>query len=143
MNQLESAIKEYKKHLLYVNAEMKWDTYNALGLAYKRLGNFGKAKSYYEESMKLNRNESNVRNYEILLSSGGNLIREDSTGGLNLKREPEIVEFSVCANCGHVAQKKLLKCAACKSVYYCNRACQKNHWLVHKKECKKMKESQK
>jgi hypothetical protein len=29
-----------------------------------------------------------------------------------------------------------LKCSACKSVYYCNRECQKDHWKAHKIQCK-------
>merc|ERR1712167_329988 len=28
-------------------------------------------------------------------------------------------------------------CTRCKNVYYCSKACQKLHWKVHKKVCKK------
>lgn len=31
---------------------------------------------------------------------------------------------------------KLEKCAACKSIFYCNRSCQKADWPMHKVECK-------
>ncbi len=39
-----------------------------------------------------------------------------------------------CVACGEDAK---LSCGACRSVRYCNRTCQKNHWPKHKKECKK------
>uniref|UniRef100_A0A915A697 MYND-type domain-containing protein n=1 Tax=Parascaris univalens TaxID=6257 RepID=A0A915A697_PARUN len=31
---------------------------------------------------------------------------------------------------------KLEKCAACKSIFYCSRSCQKADWPMHKVECK-------
>lgn len=43
-------------------------------------------------------------------------------------------------NCNHCNQwyaddYKLRKCSACKSVYYCDRKCQKADWKVHKETC--------
>jgi len=34
--------------------------------------------------------------------------------------------------------KKFKRCSRCKSTYYCNAKCQKNHWKTHKKKCKKV-----
>lgn len=34
---------------------------------------------------------------------------------------------------------KLMKCAKCEYVYYCNRSCQVNAWPVHKMECEYLK----
>ena len=39
-----------------------------------------------------------------------------------------------CVKCGSTGEK-LLKCAKCKSVYYCNTNCQRAHWKVHKSSC--------
>jgi hypothetical protein len=30
----------------------------------------------------------------------------------------------------------MMKCGACKAVYYCDRDCQKAHWPLHKLMCK-------
>ena len=40
----------------------------------------------------------------------------------------------VCANC---TKPSTTKCSACKKVRYCSRDCQKEHWKLHKKDCKK------
>jgi hypothetical protein len=45
-----------------------------------------------------------------------------------------------CAVCGkHDADcdgKKLKACPRCKSIYYCSKACQEQHWPTHKRVCK-------
>lgn len=43
--------------------------------------------------------------------------------------------------CGFCSQKNsetipLKKCALCEVVRYCNRRCQKNHWIIHKPYCR-------
>ena len=46
-----------------------------------------------------------------------------------------------CAQCGHsgngdsATHHNLLRCSKCKSVYYCTKECQKDHWKIHKAEC--------
>ena len=42
-----------------------------------------------------------------------------------------------CGFCGAVQDaEKILKCSRCRSVYYCNRKCQKKHWKKeHKDKC--------
>jgi len=43
-----------------------------------------------------------------------------------------------CLGCNTIKTlEKLNKCAGCKNACYCNRECQKNHWKVHKRLCKK------
>jgi len=39
-----------------------------------------------------------------------------------------------CANC---PKQGKVKCGACAKVRYCSKQCQKQHWKVHKKDCKK------
>ncbi|CAK8682837.1 ankyrin repeat and MYND domain-containing protein 2-like [Clavelina lepadiformis] len=42
---------------------------------------------------------------------------------------------NVCQACG--SNDSPLRCGACKAVSYCSKRCQKMHWFVHKKFCKK------
>lgn len=44
-----------------------------------------------------------------------------------------------CATCGRpeMPNRPLMQCSACREVRYCNASCQKTHWKVHKKACKK------
>ena len=45
-----------------------------------------------------------------------------------------------CAGCERLqslGEDKFKRCAKCKSVAYCNRACQVKHWKTHKPECLK------
>jgi len=43
-------------------------------------------------------------------------------------REPE------CASC-HSKTENLKRCSGCKTVFYCSKTCQKNHWKEHKPDC--------
>lgn len=44
----------------------------------------------------------------------------------------------VCFNCGQSESEPALKtCAKCSTALYCSRGCQKAHWKIHKKECRK------
>ena len=42
-------------------------------------------------------------------------------------------EKLICNTCGEENPTK--KCSRCKSVQYCDKECQKLHWLIHKKNC--------
>lgn len=46
------------------------------------------------------------------------------------------MKAEVCEVCGKPAEQK---CSACKSVFYCSREHQKNHWKEHMKNCKAFK----
>ena len=39
--------------------------------------------------------------------------------------------------------ENFLRCAGCKSVYYCSSDCQKQHWLTHKAACKAVRKLEK
>ncbi|XP_022107997.1 uncharacterized protein LOC110988607 isoform X2 [Acanthaster planci] len=43
-----------------------------------------------------------------------------------------------CKQCGK--QDKLKECAACSNAWYCNAACQQQHWPIHKIDCKQITE---
>ena len=46
----------------------------------------------------------------------------------------------LCSACGEKSNTStLMKCRACKCVWYCDKKCQKKHWKEHKKECKAIK----
>jgi len=49
-------------------------------------------------------------------------------------------EDKSCSTCGELGGKM---CQNCKSVFYCNRECQKLHWFVHKKHCSNLAAEQK
>lgn len=54
---------------------------------------------------------------------------------------PYDFDCSRCETCGKAAADLigtgLLKCAQCKSVFYCGKECQKSNWRSHKKLCGK------
>lgn len=83
---------------------------------------------------------------KILAEAGVNLyaikpLTAEEVGGDEHfdKREQK---FKVCCNpgCGQTEEalgQKMKKCVACRSVRYCGRECQTQHWRAHKKFCKK------
>ena len=44
------------------------------------------------------------------------------------------VEVGACAACS-ASRTKLMKCSRCNRVKYCDDACQRAHWPIHKKTC--------
>ena len=46
--------------------------------------------------------------------------------------------FGQCGSCGRVprmVRRALQVCSLCRQVHYCNRACQQQHWCVHRMVC--------
>ena len=43
--------------------------------------------------------------------------------------------FKTCAGCSQEIKDRIQLCAGCKKVAYCNPACQKANWKIHKKTC--------
>ena len=62
-------------------------------------------------------------------------LAEAASAGINSSASGTgLVISSTCSNCQK--QCKPLRCTACKSVSYCSRKCQKQHWRsVHSKSC--------
>ena len=44
-------------------------------------------------------------------------------------------KFRACDNCDTEIVHRILICAGCKKVAYCNYRCQKAHWKQHNKTC--------
>ena len=63
------------------------------------------------------------------ISLGESVAREDESGTTPAK---------LCSACGEKSDA-LMKCRACKCVWYCDKECQNKHWKEHKKECKPIK----
>ena len=57
--------------------------------------------------------------------------------GGNIKDDEEDTQANQCLNCGQSGSnlKKLMRCSACKSAYFCNLICQKKCWKDHKIDC--------
>lgn len=46
------------------------------------------------------------------------------------------IVLQICAHCGvHGRNVRLRQCAICKGVLYCSKACQHEHWKVHRNQC--------
>lgn len=54
------------------------------------------------------------------------------------KRQGDIYAFFLKPRCNNCLKQsdKLFRCAACKSVEYCDKGCQRAHWAAHKDACK-------
>ena len=69
-------------------------------------------------------------------------IRESNpVGTMDCEKAKQSIQ---CSNCGKYEQrtsreekKKHRKCSSCLVVYYCSKRCQKEHWSMHKRTCKK------
>lgn len=79
--------------------------------------------------------EQNSEENEI--SSLDYLIVEFQDNVSKLKYSTQQKKF-YCANCKkQVTNNQINRCSTCKNVQQCNKDCQKNHWLDHKKDCQK------
>ena len=78
-----------------------------------------------------------VLRMSTLLYTKTRSLRKDPMSPANNTSMPTI-SAAACRACGNfpLPGKKLLLCAACKSVSYCNAACQKGNWKAHKATCK-------
>eukprot|EP01135_Chromosphaera_perkinsii_P005896 Nk52_evm29s370 gene=Nk52_evmTU29s370 len=52
-----------------------------------------------------------------------------------LFRFQEVVELKNCSKCGKSENTLLKRCLKCKSVCYCSKECQREHWREHKLRC--------
>ena len=52
----------------------------------------------------------------------------------------EEMEDGRCWGCREM-REELLKCSICKKAVYCSRACQKQHWRIHKHDCQDLDEN--
>ncbi len=73
--------------------------------------------------------------FEQKAGAGGVATAATSSGG-NTVPDVDNGEFVTCAACGKPG-KTLSVCGACRNMRYCGRECQRKHWPVHKKSCKK------
>lgn len=49
-------------------------------------------------------------------------------------QDPYTDHTTYCANC-HTISNNLMQCGGCRSIRYCHRNCQTQHWPVHKEYC--------
>ena len=71
------------------------------------------------------------------LSLGGSVERKDNDTEPKVKNGTTPTK-NMCSACGEKSDT-LMKCRACKCVWYCDKECQNKHWREHKKECKLIK----
>ena len=66
---------------------------------------------------------------------GGRRGEKSSWWGTSAKSHPRgAAKTMICASCGKPDAREL--CSGCRSVCYCNKTCQRNHWGVHKTPCR-------
>ncbi|KAG1767628.1 hypothetical protein EDD22DRAFT_874672 [Suillus occidentalis] len=68
-----------------------------------------------------------------------NHFRATAASSKFLKTQKNILRLE-CTQC-RTKLEKLLKCAKCKSVWYCSKECQKKHWSTHKPTCHEVERS--
>ena len=68
----------------------------------------------------------------------GSISLGDSVERKDNDNEPNGTPTKMCSKCGKKSNA-LMKCRACKCVWYCDKDCQNKHWKEHKKECKPIK----
>ena len=70
----------------------------------------------------------------------GSISLGDSEESKDNETEPTANETPTkfCSACGKKSDA-LMKCRACKCVWYCDKKCQNRHWKEHKKECRRIK----
>jgi len=71
------------------------------------------------------------------MSLGESTEKKDSETGTNTKNGTP-TKKEMCSACGKKSST-LMKCRACKCVWYCDKDCQNKHWKEHKTECKPIK----
>ena len=69
---------------------------------------------------------------------GSMSLGESAAGKKDNDTENNEAPAKVCSACGEKSDA-LKKCTACKSVWYCDVACQKRHRTEHRKECNRIK----
>ncbi|KAL8287531.1 hypothetical protein RQP46_003389 [Phenoliferia psychrophenolica] len=52
----------------------------------------------------------------------------------HLRPKKSAMDRITCQNCGEDLEK-ILRCSRCNNSFYCNAACQKIHWPIHKTKC--------
>ena len=72
------------------------------------------------------------------LSLGVSAERKENDSKNNEDAEEHGTPTKLCSACGKKSDA-LMKCRACKCVWYCGKECQNKHWKEHKKECKLIK----
>ena len=66
------------------------------------------------------------------------MVAEHTDIVYSLKSEVNVpmTTTNCCAECGVVGGASLKTCKSCMDAKYCDATCQRNHWPMHKKECK-------
>ena len=62
-------------------------------------------------------------------------IRSDGDSWHPRQRSSVLMSENTCIFCSKQSLA-LLQCSGCGNVHYCDKACQKSHWKLHKKDCK-------
>ncbi|MES1909707.1 MAG: hypothetical protein MHM6MM_002407 [Cercozoa sp. M6MM] len=57
----------------------------------------------------------------------------DAYDSFGTELHEQVRKANCCAQCNVVAKNR---CSRCKQVWYCSRTCQRNHWTLHKQDCR-------
>ena len=72
------------------------------------------------------------------ISLGSSAERKNDDNETTDADENGTTPTNLCSACGKKSDT-LMKCRACKCVWYCDKDCQNKHWKEHKKACKRIK----
>lgn len=134
MNQVMNAIVDAREAL--ENTPHIPAGHLALGKAYESNGEFNEAVQTYLNGMAYCKHAKNVF-FPLVdkLNKKYQIYSDEIIETFMLKGE------KFCNVCKQMDSDKLSRCSSCKIVHYCCKEHQASDWKIHKKACKKLKES--
>lgn len=143
-------LHDYEKSVSDANICIEYDRvwakgYYRKGLALRGMKRLTHAMEAYEVAHKLAPEDLSILNeldeLKKLLQQSAGLGANEAGKKAPGKKASNLIRDGgdTCSNCGRTADITVIlkKCSACGGPRYCDKVCQKNHWPLHKVQCKK------
>jgi len=124
----------------------------ALGISYRHMGKYQKAKKMYKKALKICELECTKESLKAVNKyHKSNLSRFNNKKLQTFDEKNEVAQTDTCAGCGKKEinvgrESRMMVCGKCKTIKFCSRECFERAWKKHKPMCKKicvMKKAQK